>query len=231
MIVEAIKLEGEGIGTKSLVNIVPHTIRGEEQIKNYFCGIEETTPLLDGNFYLVCRNKRVFLKLYGHRYYFNIVCDDAFKNLCFIDGLRLEVLELEKVIKYLEGEYEDLTKGKCPKCDSFLTPEQSMKRMRLDANAVSTRKRKKEIEDEISKMESSNLPIYRSPMVCLIRAKDEEIVRLQAEIAKRYRQDAEFMAFLSDDDTKKEADSYIYGSSVLDDVLEKFKEIRGRRDE
>lgn len=178
MIVEAILLGNKEEATR-LVSIDPQSMRQEES------HVEKTvfvspggiyTTLLAGNFYLIETERRVFLRLPEHRIYFNVVRDDTYKKRCALDYLCLELMELKKVIAVLEGEYEDI-KHVCPKCQSFLTTEQSIRRMHLDGDALSARRQKRKLESKIAKIKEELKPTARCPMDVLLEHAYEEILR------------------------------------------------------
>jgi DNA-directed RNA polymerase subunit M/transcription elongation factor TFIIS len=69
-----------------------------------------------------------------------------------LDALLLDMQELDQILKYLSKSYEDI-RHKCTQCNSHLTTEQSIQRMKLDGNKVSIQEYKIELNKKIKKLQ------------------------------------------------------------------------------
>ena len=82
-----------------------------------------------------------------------------------LDSLLLEQNELDGILDYLKTSYKEI-KCHCIYCDSVLTPEQSLKRMKLDDNRISVElyyqdlsKKIEKLKQEIEDMSSQKIGI------------------------------------------------------------------------
>lgn len=69
-----------------------------------------------------------------------------------LDALLLDMEELNEILKYLETSYKNI-QHKCTQCNSHLTTEQSIQRMKLDSNKVSIQMHKLDLHKKIKKLQ------------------------------------------------------------------------------
>lgn len=69
-----------------------------------------------------------------------------------LDSLKLEIRELEEILKYNNESYENHS-IRCSKCDSFLTEQQSKERMKLDFSSFLLAENIKDVQSKIKKVE------------------------------------------------------------------------------
>lgn len=87
-----------------------------------------------------------------------------YEKKIIMDTYKLELEELKAIIKYLNKTYKNIS-HKCTECNSQLTPEQSMTRMRLDDNLMTLSIEKEELEKKIENIQQKNLEYEKDKSV------------------------------------------------------------------
>jgi hypothetical protein len=77
---------------------------------------------------------------------------DIYSKHIKLDALLLDMQELDQILAYLSKSY-DCIKHKCSQCNSQLTTEQSIQRMKLDGNKVSVQGYKIDLDKKIKKLQ------------------------------------------------------------------------------
>ena len=74
------------------------------------------------------------------------------KDAIILDTLKLDLKEVDELISYHRDIHENI-RHRCTQCDSFLTAEQSMKRLTLLYNISNLKDLRENIISEIKKVE------------------------------------------------------------------------------
>ncbi len=77
---------------------------------------------------------------------------DIYSKHIKLDALLLDMQELDQILNYLNKSYDSI-KHKCTQCNSQLTTEQSIQRMKLDGNKVSVQGYKIDLDKKIKKLQ------------------------------------------------------------------------------
>lgn len=78
---------------------------------------------------------------------------EIYSNKVKLDSLKTELSELDIIIKNLSGQYKSISKINCSQCNSELTTEQSIQRMKLDNNKFEINRYKNSLIKEIEELE------------------------------------------------------------------------------
>ncbi len=145
-----IELEGQAIEIKNQKSVLNNQSSILTELKDSFITQEEIATIFDEN--AVKKEIQEYLKLASkmsksikkHK-------SNIYEKRINLDALKLDLLELDTVLKNLSLTYKKI-ESKCTQCNSELTVEQSIKRMKLDKNRVSIQKYKIDLERKVEKL-------------------------------------------------------------------------------
>jgi hypothetical protein len=147
-----------------------------------------------------------------------------------IDKLRIEISEWNSIIKYLEDTRKSIS-YQCPHCDSVLTTEQSVHRIKLDDNAIKAKLQKSDLEKEIEKLQK-DISIKNSDQLGLQQEYDELLkvtetkqgeLTLKQHISDLAKVEAKDTYFGVQDDINKDIQEL---ADLIKELGDKIKELK-----